>query len=232
MSYYTKIKEKKKIEFSWKKFLIKFAITLGIIFIASLAIIIPKMSNRLNPEHLQARFMLEYNDLKQAYKAMQKKGFDVILVKVDNNFAKKFAGYFKLESTCDDYSDACLFNNLTYKTLDGKIIPLYYGAPNVGQFRTRSGALYMLYWYGDSLWVFIDINGIAQKPNRFGLDLFAFLINENDRQLRMMGSKGTPFIDMDLYCNPLISNKFNGLSCPFKAVMDQDYFEKTIKDLH
>ena len=160
---------------------------------------------------------------------MHSRNFDFEQNNKSHHFLKKFAGFFDLESVCESYTEPCLWNNLTYKTLDGEITPAYYGTPNIGQFITKSGALYMLYTYGENdLWAFVDINGIRKRPNRFGIDVFLFYIPANTGILRYMGASGTPYQSISLYCNPYVSNKFNGFSCPYKAVLDRNYFEEAI----
>ena len=185
---------------------------------------------RLNPEETRNRFFEEAQALGTAVSDMHQRGFDLVGYKKNRQFFKRFAGFFDLEGVCDNYSDPCLWNNMTYKTLDGEITPSYYNTPNVGQFRTKSGALYMLYSYEDNdLRIFVDINGIKQKPNRFGMDVFAFYVDTYSGALRYMGEDGTPYKELNLYCNPYVSNKYNGISCPYKAVLDKDYFIDTFK---
>ena len=187
---------------------------------------------RVDPIQLQSKFFNSYNELNDAYRLMKSKNMDFENIQNPNSYIKKFAGYFKLESLCSDFSEPCLWNNFTYKTLDGGIIPVYYGRPNVGQFITRSGALFMIYEEDDSIRIYIDTNGIYRKPNRFGLDLFAFYIKDNKTGLQVMGDKNTPYRNISFFCNPYVSNKYNGMACPFKAIYDNNFFENTIKILY
>ena len=138
---------------------------------------------RVDPVQLQSKFFTSYNELSDAYKFMKNKNVDFESIENPISFYKQFAGFFQLEYLCTDFSEPCLWNNFTYKTLDGDIRPVYYGRPNIGQFITRNGALIMLYKEDNSLRIFIDTNGINRKPNRFGLDLFAFYIKDNSNKL-------------------------------------------------
>lgn len=233
MNYFTK-KDDKKSAFtvSTKTVIIQF--TIFILFVLTILGIayIPKLRENPKPVELKEQFFQEYGNFYEAFRVMQLKSFLESDLNRTPSFGRKFAGFFKIESTCEDYFDACLWNNLTYKTLDGEIIPAYMGAPNVGQFRTRTGALYMLYGYANEMWVFVDVNGIKKGPNRFGIDTFAFFIDEEGSSLKLMGAQGTPFQIMDLYCNPYTSNKYNGLACPIKATIDQEYFKDTVNILY
>ena len=199
---------------------------LFIVIVASILVIAyaPKLKDNPNPTELREQFFAEYGRFYEAYRAMEHRGFLAANLNRTPSFGRKFGGFFDLESLCEDYFDTCLWNNLTYKTLDGEIIPAYLGSPNVGQFRTKSGALYLLYSYGNEMWIFVDVNGIKKLPNRFGFDIFAFYIGDEDLSLKLMGAEGTPFQTMNLYCNPYTSNKYNGMSCPIKAILDKDFF--------
>ena len=171
MSYYNK-KFEIKDTFSPGWYLLKVALFFAVAFSIIGIHRFYEYNSRLEPVAARERFMEEARDFHNAVENMHHKHFDFSAYKKSRVFFKKFAGFFNLESLCDNYSDACLWNNLTYRTLDGEILPVYYGTPNVGQFRVKSGALYMLYTYGENdLWIFVDGNGINRQPNRFGLGL-------------------------------------------------------------
>lgn len=221
--------KKKNEDYGW---VIKLVVGLFIFCVVGLGVSFYIEGKRIDPSDLQYKFIKEYSDLNNAYQMMKKKDFDFEVRDKRHGFARKFAGFFKLESVCEDYSDACLWNNITYKTLDGNIIAVYLGAPNVGQFRTVSGALYMLYSFENDLWIMVDTNGIVKGPNRFGVDLFGYYIRDNNSGLKFMGERTTPYSNLVLYCNPEESNKYNGLSCPYKAFIDKEYFPSTIEKLY
>ena len=188
---------------------------------------------RLQPEETREKFIEEARIFYSTVDNMRSKNFDLVGFKKDRTFFKKFAGFFDIDGVCDNYTDPCLWNNMTYKTLDGEITPSFYRTPNIGQFRTKTGALYMLYSYDENdLRVFVDINGINKKPNRFGADVFAFYMDSYSGDLKYMGDAGTPYRNMNLYCNPYTSNKFNGFACPYKAILDKEYFNDTFKVIY
>lgn len=230
------VKQVKKIEiednFSPKKYILKCIIFFGLIFIAMSWSNIRSSIVKLTPASAKEMFYSEVSNFYTVYKGMMEKDFDFSVYKKNPKFFKKFAGFFNLSSTCSDYTEPCLWNSMTYKTLDGEISPSYFGVPNVGQFITKSGALYMLYAYEDNnLWIFVDVNGIKGKPNRFGVDVFSFYIDSGNPELQYMGAKGTPYKSLNLYCNPYDSNKYNGLACSYKVVLDENYFDDTFKAL-
>lgn len=78
--------------------------------------------------------------------------------------------------------------------------------------------------------VIFDINGSRKKPNRFGYDTFAFIIDKDDKILPV----GSPFItsstysfykDLNTYCNKSSTSAENGMSCAYKAFSENDYFK-------
>lgn len=190
-----------------------------------------EIKTKLTPAVTQEKFIQEVTKLYTGFAKMKKDHFDFMDRKPKHVFTKKFAKYFDTETTCNDfYKDPCLWNNYTYKTLDGEIKPYFFGRPDIGQFITKSGALYTIYSDKDNgLSIFIDINGTKGKPNRFGIDLFGFYIDTNYPDLRCMGEIETPYVSINLYCNPYNSNKYNGLSCSYKAALENDYFNEVFK---
>lgn len=231
MSYYDKKREKVVAQISLKNILFNLLVFFIMTGVIAFLFSVPKIRDTYNPTELRQQFLAEHTEFVEAFRLMKERNFNFQELNKSHAYAKKFAGFFKLEGLCDDYFEACLFNNLTYRTLDGGIVPSYFGSPNVGQFRTRSGALYLIYKYENDLWIFVDVNGIKKKPNRFGVDIFGFYIDEDGNSLKAMGTAGTPFQSINEYCNPKISNRYNGMSCPIKALIDDDYFVNTIKTL-
>ncbi len=88
--------------------------------------------------------------------------------------------------------------------------------------------------------VSIDINGKNKPPNRWGWDMFTFQIVGED--LLPVGAMGTSYKDPAIsknyifgedperWCNSDNSDdKFNGITCAYKAVNDVDYFKKLYK---
>lgn len=190
-----------------------------------------EIKTKLTPAATQEKFIKEATNLYANFAKMKKDHFDFTNPYPKHVFTKKFAKYFDTQTTCNDfYKDPCLWNNYTYKTLDGEIKPYFFGRPDIGQFITKNGALYTIYSdKNNGLSLFIDINGIKGKPNRFGIDLFGFYIDTNFTELRCMGETETPYVSINLYCNPYNSNKYNGLSCTYKAALENDYFYEVFK---
>lgn len=76
-------------------------------------------------------------------------------------------------------------------------------------------------------WIHVDINGVKNGPNRFGVDVFTFQFT--DGKLLAMGDEGTVYSDLGKYCNLKVSNNFNGLACAHYAKADADWFKKAVK---
>ena len=79
----------------------------------------------------------------------------------------------------------------------------------------------------DQFFISIDINGFQNRPNRWGADLFTFMVMP-DGKLLPMGSKETKFSE-DTYCSAASTSKYNGIGCTYKALTEKDYFKKIPK---
>lgn len=86
--------------------------------------------------------------------------------------------------------------------------------------------------------IYFDINGTGTNPNRMGYDVFAFVIDKEDR-VCPLGAKACnhyrQFIESaddftsSNYCNPSSSDAQNGITCGYFAVNDSNYFRKIMK---
>ena len=92
--------------------------------------------------------------------------------------------------------------------------------------------------YSDEPIIHIDINGINEKPNRFGYDIFSFMIGKNDKVcplgssqcgIRLNYAENTTDFTKSKYCNPSSDSNLNGLTCGYFAVNDSNYFKKIMK---
>ena len=92
--------------------------------------------------------------------------------------------------------------------------------------------------YSDEPIIHIDINGINEKPNRFGYDIFSFMIGKNDKVcpvgssqcgIRLIYAEDTTDFTESKYCNPTSDSNLNGLTCGYFAVNDSNYFKKIMK---
>lgn len=83
--------------------------------------------------------------------------------------------------------------------------------------------------------IYFDINGTKTKPNRMGYDIFAFVIDKEDR-VCPLGAKAcatrkgyienTDDFTKSRYCNPTSADAQNGITCGYFASIDNDYFKK------
>ena len=79
--------------------------------------------------------------------------------------------------------------------------------------------------FGDNKFISVDVNGYNKRPNRLGIDLFMFQIND-EGALIPMGVKGTYFYHPnDVYCSWTLTGDANGAGCTYKALYEKDYFK-------
>ena len=117
---------------------------------------------------------------------------------------------------------------IKYKTLNGTSdIGMY--LLDDGQFVLNDSSLVLLENSGNMLIISVDVNGYNKRPNRLGIDLFMFQIN-NEGTLLPMGVKGTylysaPTDPYDIYCSWRAQSSMNGAGCTYKALYEKDYFK-------
>lgn len=219
-------------------------ITLGIIGIVA-AITIPNLMTNNKAKKLRSQFLKSYSVISQSIKLMQNDdiSLDPSTYSNQNSFYSTYKKYFNVAIACGvtsiherkGSSPLCYSRGDTeYKALDGKSTPPYNRFDD-GQFILQDGMLIMLdNPYNNAsnvnLWVSVDINGKRNGPNRLGVDVFTFVMGDNEALLPM-GANGTPITNLDNYCNPKYVNTQSGMACAQKAMSDSDYFKKILKEI-
>lgn len=194
--------------------------------------IIPFTKSQVGSMQLKNQCFKTYREFSQAIAMMQSKGNNLSDV-LDNKeeFLRTFSKYFSASILCTDTSHFC--NPVDYHTLDGSKSLPYLNKPNIGKFVLMDDSLVMLNMFRGNLWISVDLNGIKHKPNRLGVDVFTYFLGADDTNLQLMGASGTPFIFHPKYCNPYSSESaYNGMSCAYKAILEQDYFNDIKKLVH
>lgn len=236
--YFMRMAELKNIKVKVLGFtLAEVLITLGIIGVVA-AITIPGIMTKNKAHRLKSQYQKAYSEISQAIKMMKydEISLDPKTYSSGNPFWKTFVTYFKTAHWCEtagNNKDLCFYSGDTsYVTLDGKSKPPWSRFDD-GQFVLLDGALLMLENpYGSSnapIWIHVDINGKNVKPNKLGYDVFTFFVL--DEEIVPMGAPGTPYTDMDRYCNTEVTNQYNGFACSYKVMSDNDYFKKIVQKL-
>ncbi len=224
---------KKKLAFTLAEILI----TLGIIGVVA-AMTIPNLITNYKANRMRTQFLKSYSTVQQAFKFMQE---DDVSIDINTysakmgSFYETFKIYFKGAHFCGYYKNTsnilpCTgFLSQKYKSLDGKYT-LDTDYFTDGQIVLPDGTLILIdnpNW-GDFVYIFVDLNGYGNPPNRAGYDLFAFQLI--DEELKAMGERGTTYTDFETYCNPKEANKFNGIACAALAKSDTEYFKNLLKN--
>ncbi len=190
----------------------------------------PKLKGQVSAVQLKSQYFKVYREFSQAVALYQYKDgeFAPSSYAEPRRFVQTFSSLFAVDTLCEEDSNLCLPSSKSpvYTTLDGKKHPKFLKDPNIGQFVLLDGTLVILNEVNGNLWVNVDINGIKRKPNKLGLDVFTFFIGSDESNMKLMGASGTPYMNLSKYCNPYTSNKYNGLPCSYKAILDKTYFEE------
>ena len=226
-------------------------ITLGIIGIVA-ALTLPVIISDVKNSQLEAGLKKAYSVLGQALNMYQAENGERIVAgdATNRRMIKSYLmQYIKSAKDCgfggsdnkEGLEKACLPNNYTgidgdfngsakYETYNGKSsIALDYF--DDGQFVTPDGMLILIensggQWFGDQVFISVDVNGYNKKPNRLGQDLFMFQIDKNGTLLPM-GAKDTKYYSIsDAYCSNTSTNSMNGAGCTNLALMDKNFFKK------
>lgn len=194
--------------------------------------IIPFTRSQVGSVQLKNQCFKTYREFSQAVSMMQSKNNSLSdAVNNKEQFVRDFSKYFSASIICNDTSKLC--NHANYTTLDGSKSLSYLINPNVGKFLLLDDSLVMINIFRGSLWISVDMNGIKHKPNRLGVDVFTYYLGANDASLQLMGASGTPFVFHPKYCNQFSSESaYNGMSCAYKAILEQDYFNNIRKLMH
>ena len=139
----------------------------------------------------------------------------------------EFIEYFNVLADCglghDDVNTACIpnTNNGSY---NGENKNAYYNYNHTakiameyfddGQFVLTDGSLVMLENNNKEIFVSVDVNGYAKKPNQLGKDLFMFQVMDNGT-LKPMGMDGTKYSSAT-YCSSSSTASMNGAGCTVK----------------
>ena len=219
-------------------------ITLGIIGVVA-AMTIPVLLTNYKANRLRTQFLKTYSVVQQVFKQMEADDVstnpsDYVRVEGGSgDFYRVFKNYLTGVTNCGDVlssrvsSTPCVniaYTKPVYKTLDGSN-DLDNHLFDDGQLALPDGTL--LIFNQDAgrnyIWIFADINGVKNPPNRLGYDLFAFEFC--DGVLRTMGDIGTKFTNMDRYCNLESTMPNNGMTCAQKAKSESEYFKTLVKKL-
>ena len=211
-------------------------ITLGIIGVVA-AITIPNLMVTYKAKRMRSQFLKTYSVIQQAFKQMEVDDISTDISDYSSrmgSFYDAFKTRFKGAHWCGYYNNTsatlpCAKGPI-YKTLNGHRT-LSLNLFDDGQFVLPDGTLVIIENPngGDRVWIFVDLNGYGNPPNRLGYDLFVFQFVEGE--LRTMGGLQTTYTDMDKYCNLNSSDIFNGITCAQKAKENSDYFEWVIKNI-
>lgn len=146
-----------------------------------------------------------------------------------HQFKPEIMGYFNVLADCglghDDVNTACIpnTNNGSYNgenknayynyTHSAKIAMEYF---DDGQFVLSDGSLVMLENNNKEIFISVDVNGYAKKPNQLGKDLFMFQVMDNGT-LKPMGMTGTKYPSSS-YCSNSSTSTMNGAGCTVKFI--------------
>ena len=226
-------------------------ITLGIIGIVA-ALTLPVIISDVKNSQLEAGLKKAYSVLGQALNMYQAENGERIIAgdATNRRMIKSYLmQYIKSAKDCgfggsdnkEGLEKACLPNN--YKGIDGDFngsakYETYNGKSSIaldyfddGQFVTPDGMLILIensggQWFGDQVFISVDVNGYNKKPNRLGQDLFMFQIDKNGALLPM-GAKDTKYYSInDNYCSNTSTHNMNGAGCTNSALMNKNFFKK------
>ena len=229
-------------------------ITLGIIGIVA-ALTLPVIISDVKNSQLEAGLKKAYSVLGQALNMYQAENGERIIAgdATNRRMIKAYLmQYVKSAKDCgfggsdnkEGLEKACLPNN--YKGIDGDFngsakYETYNGKSSIaldyfddGQFVTPDGMLILIensggQWFGDQVFISVDVNGYNKKPNRLGQDLFMFQIDKNGALLPM-GAKDTKYYSInDDYCSNTSTHNMNGAGCTNSALMNKNFFKKLPK---
>ena len=223
-------------------------ITLGIIGIVA-AMTIPTLVANYRGNVLQTQTKKAYSILSQALQQMQ---YDTGQIPNHENYGSEqganetgggkfmdtFRPYFLSFGNCktrecitQSYNDedGTLVSGLTNKYRNyNNTSDVSTGRFDDGQMIMSDGMFLMVENYTAEILLTIDVNGLNNKPNRWGHDLFTFQIDEKSGKLLPMGAPNTKYSESS-YCNTDSNSSFNGIGCTYKAITDKEYFKNLPK---
>ena len=226
-------------------------ITLGIIGVVA-AMTIHSLITSYKAHSLKSQYLKAYSEIYQIVKRMRD---DEIVL--DSKFLSQFKYYVTGSIYCGisstilyaDASDSPCFYKASglYKTYDGKKT-VSASIMDDGQYVLADGTNVYFEWdtvashFDDAeshKWIWVDINGYKNPPNRWGYDLFTFQVIDDEvlafgddgTYLKSSASADAVSVDTDTYCNLNVSGSYNGLACSYLAKSDSDYFKRVVKNL-
>ena len=232
---------KKKAAFTLAEVLI----TLGIIGIVA-AMTLPAVINTTRNKELETGLKRSYSLILQAFDMYQAETGERITI--DNTeyrtLKSKIMPYFKVLADCrwgfqdtEAKNDTVCFTNPAEGLEPQRIIKTYNNSNSYvqstgyfddGQFVLSDGSLILIEnQIQERLYISVDVNGIAKRPNRWGHDIFTFQVMPNGKILPM-GADGTDFEGSE-YCSITSANMFNGAGCTYKALSEPDFFKNLPK---
>lgn len=145
-----------------------------------------------------------------------------------HTFKPEFIKYFKVIKDCG--YDSCIHftydseGNITHISDIFKTLAGYKGGTGLlddGQFITQDGMFYGIEnSTGNYIYITVDVNGIGNKPNVFGRDIFTFqVLNDN---LYPMGSPKTNYISSS-YCSRSATGSVQGIGCMYYVMRNINY---------
>ncbi len=235
-----------------------FGFTLGEILIALsvigvvAALVIPQLVNSHKAGTAQAQFNTAYSLLSKAIADMDADNISVNPASYTEagSFYTKFKEYNRITIDCGRYiatnTSVCFStvdrdNDQSYKRLSKTTFSTTEKSMlDDGAFVLNNGMMVAIenpkdFPYG--LMIFVDINGKNKQPNILGYDLFAFELTKDgllpvgaegtgqSATAKNLWGKGKP----EDYCNINSNSAFNGITCAYMAVKNQDYFNEIYK---
>ena len=171
---------------------------------------------------------LSANSNKQAIKSALRKNFSIISQGLDRYYVDNgeqfisynnedvhnfFKAYFNVGKDC--YVGQCTEETIIYKNYGDKD-STWVKYPEKTSLILDDGTYITYTWNADERPVFtVDVNGPFRKPNKLGVDTFAFTIKPQNN----LG----PYWDSpwdEYYCNPKKTSFGNGLGCTAKVLRD------------
>ncbi|MCD8024210.1 MAG: type II secretion system GspH family protein [Candidatus Gastranaerophilales bacterium] len=105
-----------------------------------------------------------------------------------------------------NYANGCVFNEGQTILADGMLLMVQINSSR------------------EELFLSFDVNGIGNKPNKLGHDLFTFQVMADTGELKPMGASNTAYPSRS-YCSKTSSSSVNGVGCTYKALTEKDYFK-------
>lgn len=198
---------------------------------------IPAVINNTEKKERQEALKKAYSVLQQALLMYQKDSGELPASSTFNGeagaFKKAIMPYFIGAVDCGKGTEntACVYNssygagsNSPYKNYLGNI-KANGTEMDDGQYIVMDGMMYFFENSGNSplIFVSVDVNGYAKRPNQLGRDVFTFELNENGKLLPA-GAEGTYWQDSS-YCSLTNKSSNNGFGCTYKALFEPAFWK-------